>query len=68
MRKLLVIVLCSFGAVFIGLLLTGAMTIRRGFSARNEPSAIEVIRRAIHSPYGCAARCCRGEEPSAGKR
>ena len=41
MRKLLVIVLCSFGAVFIGLLLTGAMTIRRGFSARNEPSAIE---------------------------
>lgn len=43
MRKLFVIVLCAFGAVFIGLLLVGAMTVRRGFSARNEPGAIEAF-------------------------
>ena len=41
MRRLSVIVLCGCGVVFIGLLLAGALTIRRGFSARNEPSAIE---------------------------
>jgi mono/diheme cytochrome c family protein len=43
MRKWLVIVLCGLGVVFIGLLLAGAMTIRRGFSARSEPSAIEAF-------------------------